>query len=73
MRHPRPGFSSSAGFLLDALKNANFDQGVIARLEWRLMPALSYHERNPDALHHLMAEDPKFFLEMLSLVFPAEG
>ena len=70
---PGPDFASSAGFLLDALKWADYDQTALARLEWRLMPALSYHERSPDALHQLMAEDPEFFLEMLSLVFPADG
>ena len=70
---PGPDFASSAGFLLDTLQNADYDQTVMARLEWRLMPALSHHERSPDALHQLMAEDPEFFLEVLSLVFPAEG
>ena len=70
---PGPDFASSAGFLLDVLKNADYNQIAMARLEWRLMPALSYHERSPDALHRLMAEDPEFFVEMLSLVFPAEG
>lgn len=70
---PGPDFASSAGFLLDALKRVNYDQAALARLEWRLMPALSYHERSPDALHRLMAEDPEFFVEMLSLVYPAEG
>ena len=68
-----PDFASSAGFLLDALKWADYDQAALARLEWRLMPALSYHERSPDALHRLLAEDPEFFVQMLSLVFRAEG
>ncbi len=70
---PGANFGSNAGFLLDALKCANYDRAALARLEWRLMPALSYHERSPDALHRLMAEDPEFFVEILSLVFPAEG
>ena len=70
---PGSSFADSAGFLLDALKWAGYDQAIRARLEWRLMPALSYHERSPGALHRLMAEDPEFFVELLSLVFPAEG
>ena len=70
---PGANFGSNAGFLLDALKSADYDRAALARLEWRLMPALSYHERSPDALHRLMAEDPGFFVEILSLVFPAEG
>ena len=74
VRHDTPGsdFASSAGFLLDALKWASHDRIALARLEWRLMPALSYHERSPDALHRLLAEDPEFFVEMLSLVYRAE-
>ncbi len=68
-----PDFASSAGFLLDALKWADYEETALARLEWRLMPALSYHERTPDALHRLLAEDPEFFLEMLSVVFRGEG
>ena len=70
---PGPDFASSAGFLLDALKWADYEETALARLEWRLMPALSYHERTPDALHRLLAEDPEFFLEMLSVVFRGEG
>ena len=37
------------------------------------MPALSWHQRSPDALHQLLAEDPEFFVEVLSLVYRAEG
>lgn len=70
---PGPEFASSAGFLLDALEWTDYDQAALARLEWRMMPALSYHERSPDALHRLMAEDPEFFVEMLSLVYRAGG
>ena len=71
--NPGPDFASSAGFLLDALRSADYDQASMVSLEWRLMPALSYHERSPDALHRLMAEDPGSFVQMLSLVFPAKG
>lgn len=69
---PSGGFSSSAGFLLDVLLWADYDRAGVARLEWQLMPALSHHERPPSTLHRLLAEDPEFFVEVVSLVFRAE-
>lgn len=38
------------------------------RVEWYVLPMLGY---DPDAqtLHHTLAEDPKFFVEVLSMVF----
>ena len=70
---PSSQFGSSAGFLLDVMVEAESDQGRVARLEWLLMPVLSWHPRSPDALHQLLAEDPEFFVEMLSRVYRAEG
>lgn len=70
---PSSQFASSAGFLLDVMVDSEYDAGRVARLEWLLVPALRPHRRSPDALHQLLAEDPKFFVEMLSLVFRAEG
>ena len=70
---PSPHFGSSAGFLLEVIADAESDQGRLARLEWLLMPVLSWHQRSPDALHQLLADDPEFFVEMLSLVYRAEG
>ena len=70
---PSSEFGSSAGCLLDVMVDSECDQGRVARLEWSLMPVLSWHRRSPDALHQLLAEDPEFFVEMLSLVYRAEG
>ena len=70
---PSSRFGSSAGFLLDVMARSACDEGRLARLEWALMPALRWHRRNPAALHQLLAEDPGFFVEMLSLVYRAEG
>jgi len=70
---PSSRFGSSAGFLLDVMASSTCDEGRLARLEWALMPALRWHRRNPAALHQLLAEDPGFFVEMLSLVYRAEG
>ena len=73
--HDRPSsqFGSSAGFLLDVMVSSGCDRGRVARLEWALMPALSWHRRSPAALHQLLAEDSEFFVEMLSLVYRADG
>ena len=70
---PSSMFGSSAGFLLDVMVASGCDQGRVARLEWLLMPVLSSHKRSPDALHQLLADDPQFFVEVLSLVFREEG
>ena len=70
---PSSHFGSSAGFLLDVIVDAESDHGRVARLEWLLIPVLRWHQRSPDALHQLLAEDPEFFLEVLSLVYRAEG
>ena len=69
---PSGDFGSSAGFLLDVLVSADYDRTRVARLEWQLMPALSHHERPASGLHRLLAEDPDFFVEVVSLVYRAE-
>ena len=70
---PSAQFGSSAGFLLDVMVDAESDHGRVARLEWLLIPVLRWHQRSPDGLHQLLAEDPEFFVEVLSLVYRAEG
>ena len=70
---PTGDFGSSAGFLLDFLVRADYDPARVARLEWRLMPALHHRERSPATLHRLLAEDPDFFVEVVSLVYRAEN
>ena len=70
---PSGDFGSSAGSLLDVLVWADYDHARVARLEWRLMPALRHQQRPPTALHHLLAEDPDFFVEVVSLVYRAEN
>ena len=70
---PSGNFGNSTGILLDLLKRTDFERTRVARLEWKLMPALRWHERGPDALHSLLAKDPEFFVEMVSVVYPAES
>ena len=69
---PSGDFGSSVGFLLDVLVGADYDRTRVARLEWQLMPALRHHQRPPNELHRLLAEDPGFFVEVVALVYRAE-
>lgn len=73
--HDRPSshFAYSVGELLDVLHGASFDETRLARLEWALLPVLDRHNRRPKILHRLLAESPEFFVEVLSLVYRAEG
>ena len=66
---PGREFSYHAELLLDALTSHDFDASRLARLEWRLMPALDDLKRPPEALHRLLATDPAFFVEMVSLLY----
>lgn len=70
---PSGDFGSSAGFLLDILGWADYDRARVARLEWRLMPALRHQQRPPTTLHRLLAEDPDFFVEVVSMIYRAEN
>ena len=66
---PGREFGYHAELLLDALASHDIDTNRLARLEWRLMPALDDLERPPETLHRLLAKDPAFFVEMVSLVY----
>ena len=66
---PGREFGYHAELLLDALASHDIDTNRLARLEWRLMPALDDLERPPETLHRLLAKDPAFLVEMVSLVY----
>ena len=70
---PSGDFGSSAGFLLDVLLRADYDRARVARLEWLLMPVLRHQVRPPNTLHRLLADNPDFFVEVVSLVYRAEN
>jgi hypothetical protein len=60
--------------LLDQLASRrDVDQSRVAMLEWRLLPIVSRLERRPKALSHLVAQNPTFFVEVVTLVFSGEG
>jgi len=61
------------GELLEYLRTASFDEGQLATLEWRLLPAREFKARSP-VLERYIAREPGFFVELISLVYkPRQG
>jgi hypothetical protein len=59
--------------LLGILQDSGeIDDVRMARLEWFFLPLLHHAERKPKALHRTLAEDPSFFVEVLSCVYKSE-
>jgi len=59
--------------ILDRLEAAGIPESDIARLEWIYLVVLEHSERPATRLGRLLASDPAFFVEVLSLVYRAEG
>lgn len=56
--------------LLEQLQRSpEVDESKLARLEWGLLPILNRHRRLPATLHKLLARDPGFFIELLTLLY----
>jgi hypothetical protein len=51
------------------------DRGRLAKLEWAFISELDRggHGRPPKVLHQALAEEPTFFVDIMKLVFRAEG
>jgi hypothetical protein len=60
------------GELLDYLREAKFDETRLAQLEWRLLPAREFNAQSA-ALDRLLARDPAFFVELVSLLYKPRG
>jgi len=45
------------------------DETRLARLEWQFLPILGPHTLQPETLHKLLARDPSFFVELLTLIY----
>jgi hypothetical protein len=58
---------------LDRLDDAGFDPDRLARLEWAYLPLFRFEKRQSRVLHRALAEDPAFFVQVVSLVFRAHG
>ncbi len=47
------------------------DEGRLARVEWTLLPLFRYENRSLKILHRLIAEDPGFFVDVVSAAYRA--
>ncbi|MEU5264665.1 hypothetical protein [Amycolatopsis sp. NPDC021455] len=52
--------------VLEVVRASQVDADTVARLEWRLLPALGFEARSP-ALDRKLATDPAFFVEVITL------
>lgn len=69
-------FAHDVHDLLDILRDSKeVDESRIADLEWGLLPLLGlpYRRRMSLILHRKLARNPDFFVELISLVYCAEG
>ena len=58
---------------LDRLDAADFDANRLAKLEWAYLPLFRFDHRPSGVLHRTLAEDPEFFVQMVSFAFRARG
>jgi len=77
LNSPPPKQKQLAGYelgeLLDRLQaSEEIERSRVAKLEWAFLPLLRHHRR-PRILHEELAKNPKFFVEVVSLVYRAEG
>ncbi len=71
---PDAEFAYHVEELIDTLEEADgVDQVRLARVEWAYLPLLDHRHHKPRLLHRELAENPEFFIEVLSLVYHAEG
>jgi hypothetical protein len=71
---PSSSFTYHVARLLDKLADrADVDQSRVAKLEWHLLPVVGRHDRRPRALGQLLAKNPSFFVDVVTLVFRGEG
>lgn len=67
--------SDGLGAVISALQSHNdVAPARLIQIEWLFMPILDRHSgRPPKALHRLLCESPKFFIELLQLHFRPKG
>ena len=53
--------------------DATIEQARVARLEWGFLPILDGHIHNPDVLHRALAGQPELFVDLVSILYRAEG
>lgn len=75
---PPPPFINSVslaydvGQVLGALEAQGVNGDEIAGLEWLFLTLLEHGDREPRALHAMLASHPEFFLQVLSAIYRAE-
>ena len=56
--------------LLEQLQqDPEVDEKRLARLEWLLLPMIDSYQSLPVALYNWLAQDPEFFIELLTLIY----
>jgi transcriptional regulator with XRE-family HTH domain len=66
-------FGHNVVLLLDQVsKNSEVDRMSIARLEWGLYPLIEHQRHEPLVLFEALAEDPAFFVELVTLAYKSE-
>jgi hypothetical protein len=66
-------FTHHVGNHLDRLAEHGFDEDRLARLEWMYLRAFRFDERRFPVLHGALTKDPGFFVEVVSMVYRADG
>jgi hypothetical protein len=71
-----PQAGGMVGYDVAQILGALVDQGVpdneLAPLEWTYLRVLDHGDRQPRALHAMLASQPEFFIEALSAIYRAE-
>jgi hypothetical protein len=65
--------SHAVGELLQWLEGVGIGDDTLAQLEWLWMAALEHDRRGLVVLQRCLATDPNLFVELLKLIFRAEG
>lgn len=58
---------------LDRLDEAEFDADRLAMLEWNYLPLFRFENRQSGVLHRALADEPDFFVQMLSVAYRARS
>jgi hypothetical protein len=60
--------------ILNILEDSNqFSVEQIAKIEWALFPLIKHDRTRPFVLHRYMSESPKFFVELISILYLPPG
>ena len=66
-------FPYHVGRHLDRLADHGFDEERLASLEWIYLPVFRYENRRSTILHSALSKNPRDFVEVVSMVYRAEG